>query len=192
MLLALLAHSSGPSPFKADRWCPSACFCFSCHPHRILGFGVSLAIKGSYADNKTSFGVGVGLAIAGFMGVVAAALGFGAAASRIDRRLVSGILGRRLPATYYIAPTDGPSSCPSCSSARLQGIAFKCFSIGGGSMIALGYALKQYFVSDDKPICRWNGRSCRFRCMPLSPLSSTLTNPRSPQSLYGCPSSLWR
>ena len=48
-----------------------------------------MAIKGSYADKKSDFGIGLGLAIGGFIAVVAAALGFGAAVSLISKKWVS-------------------------------------------------------------------------------------------------------
>lgn len=56
--------------------------------YSILGFGVSLAIKGDYADKTSDFGIGLGLAIGGLLAVIAAALGFGAAVSMINKRWV--------------------------------------------------------------------------------------------------------
>jgi len=85
----------------------------------ILGFGVALAIRGHYASIKSSLIVGIVLAVLGFSAVVAAALGFGAAASRVSRK---------------------------------WGLIFKAFSITGGVLIAIGYALNQYFVSDERPL----------------------------------------
>jgi hypothetical protein len=87
----------------------------------ILGFGVALAIRGHYASIKSSLIVGIVLAVLGFSAVVAAALGFGAAASRVSRK---------------------------------WGLIFKAFSITGGVLIAIGYALNQYFVSDERPLCK--------------------------------------
>jgi Kef-type K+ transport system membrane component KefB len=61
--------------------------------YSILGLGVSLAIKGHYASKKSDFGIGLGLAAAGLVAVIAAALGFGAAVSRINKRWVRLCLG---------------------------------------------------------------------------------------------------
>jgi len=52
----------------------------------ILGFSTSLAIKGHYDENRTTFIVGVVLAVLGLLGCIAAALGFGAAASKVNAK----------------------------------------------------------------------------------------------------------
>ena len=57
-----------------------------CSGKLVLGFSVSLAIKGHYDGNRTTFIVGIVLATIGLLGCIAAALGFGAAASQVNRK----------------------------------------------------------------------------------------------------------
>jgi len=52
----------------------------------ILGFATSLAIKGHYDAKRTEFILGIVLASLGLLGCIAAALGFGAAASQVNKK----------------------------------------------------------------------------------------------------------